>query len=131
MAKRKIDCSLDEIVGEYLKKKKFEKSFKLFEKVKHKNNDLNKTLERLFGYLKKTEPEKENMEHEDLGFEINFGVYQPEKKVSSINLYLLALGSSLFSFHQEQLIITGVNRRAMNKRALRKTSRRKRFQNDS
>ena len=83
MAKRKIDCSLEEIVGEYLKKKKFEKSLKLFEeKVKHKNNDLSKTLKRLFDYLKKTESEKENMEYEDLGFEINFGAYQPEKKVS-------------------------------------------------
>ena len=83
MAKRKIDCSLNEIVGEYLKKKKFEKSLKLFEeKVKHKNNDLSKTLKRLFDYLKKTESEKENMEYEDLGFEINFGAYQPEKKVS-------------------------------------------------
>ena len=83
MVKRKIDCSLDEIVGEYLKKKKFEKSLKLLEeKVKHNNNDLNKTLKRLFDYLKKTESEKGNIEHEDLGFEINFGAYEPQQKVS-------------------------------------------------
>ena len=83
MAKRKIDCSLNEIVGEYLKKKKFKKSLKLLEeKVKHNNNDLNKTLERLFDYLKKTESEKGNIEHEDLGFEINFGAYEPQQKVS-------------------------------------------------
>ena len=83
MAKRKIYCSLDDIVGEYLKKKKFEKSLKLLEeKDKHKNNDLNKTLKRLFDYLKKTESGKRNIEHEDLGFEINFGAYEPQQKVS-------------------------------------------------
>ena len=83
MAKRKIDCSLEEIVGEYLKKKKFEKSLKLFEeKVKHKNNDLNKTLKKLFDYLKKKESEKGDIEHEDLGFELNFGAYEPQQKVS-------------------------------------------------
>ena len=90
MAKRKIDCSLNDIVGEYLKKRKCQKSLKMFE-FGHNKNGLNKTLGTFFDFLKKKESEKENMEDGDLGFEINFGCYQPETKVSSLNLYLLAL----------------------------------------
>ena len=53
MAKRKIDCSLDEIVGEYLMKRKCEKSRKLFEeKIGCHTNDGTKILENLLNYLK-------------------------------------------------------------------------------
>ena len=90
MAKRKTDCSLDDIVREYLKKRKYEKSLKIFG-FGHSKNGSNKTLGKFFDFLKKNEAEKENIKKEyDLGFEINFGCYQPEKKVSSLNLYLLA-----------------------------------------
>ena len=84
MAKRKIDCTLDEIVGEYLKKRKCEKSRKFYEEsIGYHKNDGTKILEKFLNYLKTMETEKENMQLEDLDFEINFGAYQPEKKVSS------------------------------------------------
>jgi len=85
MAKRKMDCSLDEIVGTYLKKKKCENSLLLFEeRVGHRKNYLNKTLQDFIGFLKKKESERENMKLDNLGFEINFGAYQPATNVSSI-----------------------------------------------
>ena len=85
MAKRKNDCTLDEMVGEYLKNKKCEKSLKLFaEKVERNKNDRMDILEKFVDYLKKKESEKENMEDEELGFEINFGAFQPEKKVRPV-----------------------------------------------
>ena len=85
MAKRKNDCTLDEMVGEYLKNGKCEKSLKLFaEKVERTKNDRMDILKKFVHYLKKKVSEKENMNDEDLGFEINFGAFQPEKRVSSI-----------------------------------------------
>lgn len=82
MVKRKIDCSLDKIIGEYLKKKKFEKSLKLLKEKVEQKTDLNKTLESFCDYLKKNVSEKANTDHKDLGFEINFGAYEPRQKVS-------------------------------------------------
>ena len=38
-------------------------------------------LDTLVRRLKKKEAEKENVNDEDLGFEINFGAYQPNEKV--------------------------------------------------
>ena len=85
MAKRKNDCTLDEMVGEYLKNGKCEKSLKLFaEKVESNKNDKLVILKKFVDYLKKKESEKENMKDEDLGFEINFGAFQPEKKVRPV-----------------------------------------------
>jgi len=80
MAKRKIDCSLNDIIGGHLKNAKCEKSLKLFEEnvgVTKKP----KMLKKFFDYLKEKEVEKENIKNEDLGFEINFGAYQPVKKL--------------------------------------------------
>ena len=82
MAKRKIpiDCSLDDIIGEHFKNTKCEKSLKFFgEKVGQKKKA--KMMVNFFDYLKKKEAEKENVNDEDLGFEINFGAYQPNEKV--------------------------------------------------
>ena len=85
MAKRKIDCTLDEIVAEYLKKEKCQKSLKLFqEKDGQARNDKVPVLEKFVNYLKEQEAEKENKCDDDLGFEINFGAFQPEKKVSLV-----------------------------------------------
>ena len=83
MAKRKIpvDFSLDEIIGEHLKKAKCEKSLKLFEE-KVGPSKKPKISDNFWNYLKETE--KKNTRDEDLGFEINFGAYQPHKKVSQI-----------------------------------------------
>ena len=80
MVKRKIDCCLDEIIGEYFKKKKFEKSLKFLKENVEQKTDLNKTLESFCDYLNKNVSEK--ADHEDLGFEINFGAYEPQQKVS-------------------------------------------------
>lgn len=76
MAKRKIDCSLNDFVVEYLKKRKCERSLKLF--AKNKKLKTNENLYKTFiNYLKKN---KEN-ENGDLGFEINFGAYQSEPRL--------------------------------------------------
>ena len=83
MAKRKIpaDCQLNDIIGEHLKKSKCEKSLKLFEEKVGKTKRAKMTKKFLI-YLKEKEAEKENIRDENLGFEINFGAYQPDKKVS-------------------------------------------------
>ena len=83
MAKRKIpiEWSLNDIIGEYLKEVKCEKSLKLFEEKVGQRKKA-KIMEKFLNYLKEKEAEKENIKDEDLGFEINFGTYQPDKKVS-------------------------------------------------
>ena len=78
MAKRKIDCSLDDIVMEHLKKIKCEKSSKIFQDLCE--NDHSQSLKKFIQFLK--QKEKENRIEDDLGFEINFEVFQPEPKVS-------------------------------------------------
>ena len=101
MAKRKIDCSLDEIVGEYLKKRKYEKSCKLYrEKVGNTRNDRSKMLEKFFDYLKIMETEREIKIEEDLDFEIDFGAYQIERKVSLI-FGVLSISKLYPSFHRQ------------------------------
>ena len=80
MAKRKIDCNLDDIVAECLKKRKCEKSSKMFGgkcKTGH-----SKVMEEFIKYLKQKDMEKANQVEDDLGFEINFGAFQPTTKVS-------------------------------------------------
>ena len=79
MAKRRIDCSLEEYIIDHLKKRKYRKTLKLFEE---QNEDSAKTdselLSKFTKYLKKKEMKNE-IDH--LGFEINFGAFQPEAKV--------------------------------------------------
>jgi len=81
MAERKIDCSLDEIVIEYLKKVKCVKTIKLFETGSSGESDHSKSLTKFIKFVAKSVREKEN-HSDDLGFEINFGAFQPEQKVS-------------------------------------------------
>ena len=86
MAKRKIDCSLDEI--EYLKKAKCEKSINLFGTESSGESDHSKSLEKFIKFLTKSKQKKDNREaDDDLGFEINFGAFHPEKKVSLTSQY--------------------------------------------
>jgi len=80
MAKRKQDCSVNDLIIGYLKKTKCEKTLKLFEKS-NENGNLD-ICEKFMSYLKKKESEKEN-ENDDLGFEINFGVSQQVTKLPS------------------------------------------------
>ena len=82
MSKRKMDCSLDDFVMEYLKKVKCEKSSKMFGTESSTGSDHSESLKKFMKFLKENEREKENHVKDDLGFEINFGAFQPEPKVS-------------------------------------------------
>ena len=73
-----------------MKKEKCEKSLKLFQQninsatVHSKTSAAINLLEKFKKYLEEQEVEKENRkENDDLGFEINFGAYQPEPKVNN------------------------------------------------
>jgi len=81
MAKRKIDCALDEFVVKYLKKSKYEKTAKLLGETNIGNS---KIMKNFIKFVKineklKNEAKKENLDDDDLGFEINFGAYQSSK----------------------------------------------------
>ena len=90
MAKRKAEFSLDDFVTDYLKNAKCERTLKLFQDKKtFPKKDNKNTCERFMNYLMKKESEKEN-ESDDLGFEINFGVFQPETKVRYNNRVIRA-----------------------------------------
>jgi len=77
MAKRKIDCDVDDFIVEYLKKAKFEKTLSEYEKERRESDSKSaKSLAKFYEYLKTS---RINQEIDDLGFEINFGAYQPTK----------------------------------------------------
>ena len=84
---RPENISLDEIVAKCLKKRNCTKALKLFEEnISIRNNDPAKVsavgkLEDFIIYLKNLEVEREGKKEYDLGFEINFGAYQPNVKV--------------------------------------------------
>ena len=82
MAKRKIDSGLDDIVVEYLKKVKCEKSTKMFRAERSIESGHSKSLKKFMKFLKQKEIKKENLVEDDLGFKINFGAFEPEQKVS-------------------------------------------------
>ena len=65
MAKRKIDCSLDDIVMEYLKKVKCERASKMFETECSGGSDHSKLLKKVIKSLKPSE--KANQVEDDLG----------------------------------------------------------------
>ena len=82
MAKRKINCSLDDVVKEYLKKVKCDKTSKMFgteHSIESDQNKISTSMREFQKFLKKKT--KENDVEDDLGFEINFGAFQPEKKL--------------------------------------------------
>ena len=80
MGKRKSDCSINDLIVQYLKKRKCARTLKLFENTNENSKNEN-ICENFLNYLEKKESEKVNVEDE-LGFEINFRAYQPEVKVS-------------------------------------------------
>ena len=82
MVKRKKDCGLEDIVVEYLKKVKCDKTSKMFGIERPVESGHSKSLKKFMKFLKQTEVKKENRVEDDLGFEINFGAFQPEQKVS-------------------------------------------------
>ena len=81
MAKRKIDCSLDDVVMEYLKRVKCENTSRMFGSGGSGENDHSKPLKKFVKFLKRKDMEKQNRIEDDLGFEINFGAFQPAIKV--------------------------------------------------
>ena len=85
MPKRESDSKLGDVLVGYLKRRKYRRTLKSFEKIRtNENNHQNeKTCEKFFDYLKKiiTVSNKKSGE-DDLGFEINFGAYQYNSKVT-------------------------------------------------
>ena len=77
-----MNCSLDDIVIEYFKKIKCKKTSKIYDTERSSENDHSKSLKKFMKFLKESETEKENRVEDDLGFEINFGAFQPATKVS-------------------------------------------------
>ena len=89
MAKRKFDSSLNDLIVDCFKKRKCERTLQLFghftnKTFKYENHDL---LERFMNYLKNKDAEKKD-QTDDLGFEINFGEFEPIAKVSTNITYL-------------------------------------------
>ena len=74
-----MNCSLDGFVFKYLKTAKYEKTCKLF---RESNLGNSKIIEKFIKFVRKNEKlkneaiKKENLDDDDLGFEINFGAYQ-------------------------------------------------------
>ena len=101
MAKRKIDCKLDDLVMEYLKKVKCEKTSKMFVTAGSSENERSKSLTKFMKFLKQNETEKENRVEDDLGFEINFGAFQPATKVSFLSKFY-NFQFKLFSCHRKK-----------------------------
>ena len=99
MAKRKIDCSLNDYIIHHLKKRRHEKTLKFFEEsVGSSKKADSEIFARFKSYLMVKEIKKENGT-DDLGFEINFGAYKSETKVSlqhDCDFSLLAID---FIFH--------------------------------
>merc|ERR1711971_253082 len=89
MTKRRNVTDLNEIVIECMKKEKYEKSLKLFQRniggatIDSNTCSSGKLFEKFKKYLEEQESEKENKkkENDDLGFEINFGAYQSDPKL--------------------------------------------------
>ena len=88
MAKRKADCSLDDFITDYLKNAKCERTLKLFNEKTCPKKENDNVCKRFMNYLMKKESERGN-ESDDLGFEINFGVFQPETKVRQTSFQIL------------------------------------------
>ena len=79
MAKRKIDCDVDDFIVEYLKKAKFEKTSLMSEYEKERRESDSKSAKSLAKFYEYLKTSRVNQEIDDLGFEINFGAYQPTK----------------------------------------------------
>ena len=106
MGKRKHYCSLDEIVIECLKKAKYERTLKLFQK-QDSNKCSNATYAGFVAFLKKGVVETKTKDDDDLGFEINFGAFQCQKKVRFGVSYKYR--GSAFEQHKKLLVDTDWN----------------------
>ena len=85
MPKRESDSRLDDVLVGYLKRRKYRKTLQLLEKTHTHESDFRneETGKTFFDYLKRIiKVANEKVEDDDLGFEINFGAYQYNSKVS-------------------------------------------------
>ena len=92
-----MDCGLDDIVIEYFKRVKCEKVSKMFRT--ESSSDHSKSLKKFMKFLKQKEIKKENRIKDDLGFEINFGAFQPAAKVSFLDFPKFSIQKFNFSCH--------------------------------
>lgn len=77
MSKRKINCTVNDFVIEYLKKAKHGKTLKLIAENDSESDEATvKTLQNFINYLKQIERKTKIENDDDFGFEINFGEYQ-------------------------------------------------------
>ena len=79
MAKRENECSLDNAIAGFLKKRKYRKTLKLFGS-NVSNDQLSDRFENFLKRKIKNELKNKNVDN-GLGFEINFGAFQPTQKV--------------------------------------------------
>ena len=89
---------------EYFKKVKCEKTSKMFGTEGSGESDceiVSKSFERFVKLLKENETKKENHVEDDLGFEINFGAFQPATKVSFLSKFY-NFQFKLFSCHRKK-----------------------------
>ena len=85
MPKRESDSRLDDVLVGYLKRRKYRKTLELLENTHTHESDLQneETGKKFFDYLKKIiTVTNEKVDEDDLGFEINFGAYQYNSKVT-------------------------------------------------
>ena len=85
MPKRESDSRLEDVLVGYLKRRKYRRTLQSFEKIRTNDNGQqnDKTCEKFFDYLKKIiTVTNEKFGEDDLGFEINFGAYQYDSKVT-------------------------------------------------
>ena len=81
MAKRKIQCDLNDFVIGYLKKSKYEKTLKTLDVKNQFKNDYTADFQKFINYLEIKEAQKDIKNDDDLGFEINLGAYH-QKAIS-------------------------------------------------
>ena len=79
---------MNDVVTEYLKRVKCEKTSRMFGSGGSGENDYSKPLKKFVKFLKRKDEEKQNRIEDDLGFEINFGAFQPAIKVRFCQLFL-------------------------------------------
>ena len=85
MPKRESDSRLDDVLVGYLKRRKYRKTLQLLAKTHtHESVPRNEeTGKKFFDYLKRIiKVANEKVDEDDLGFEINFGAYQYNSKVT-------------------------------------------------
>ena len=84
MSKRESDTNLEDFLVQYFKKRKYHKTSELFERTLNQERHPSKSPEEKFvKYLKRNLAKLENEKFiDDLDFEINFGAYQYDLKVS-------------------------------------------------